>query len=82
MLISPFIAWSFYGIGFLFGKIKGMKAFNGASLYNWLTLSFVAFAALSNNPEGMGSLIAGFSVSWFVGRSLSKRYKLNAIPKQ
>ncbi len=77
MLVSPFVAWASYGLGLLIDKILGRKAFNGASVFNWLTFGMVVVTALANEPERAGGLAAAFAISWFVGRRLSKKYKLS-----
>jgi hypothetical protein len=75
LIVSPFIAWAFYGAGLFIDKLAGRKVVNGASIYNWLTLCLVVLAALASRPEHVGRLLVAFSLSWFVGRALSKKYK-------
>jgi hypothetical protein len=75
LFVMPFVAWLFYAIGKLVDRLAGRAVLNGASIYNWLTLAYVAVVGLSGNAEGLGRLLVAFSVSWYVGRRLSKKYK-------
>ena len=75
IFILPFVAWAFYGLGLLMDRLAQRRMMNGASAYNWLSLAFLALAALANRPELVGRLVVTFSISWFVARALSKKYK-------
>ncbi|MDN2672656.1 hypothetical protein OX459_14720 [Janthinobacterium sp. SUN026] len=75
MFLTPFVAWAFHGLGEVLNKHLGRNAVNGASVYNWLSLTIAALPALANNPQAFGRLLAAFSISWIVGVSLSKKHK-------
>lgn len=75
IFVLPFIAWAFYGVGNLIDKIRGAPTVNGAAVYNWLSLAIVFIAGVGGGPERLGALLVAFSVSWIVGRSLSKKYR-------
>ena len=75
IFILPLVAWAFYGLGLLVDRLARRRVMNGASAYNWLSLAVLALVALANRPELVGRLVVTFSISWFVARALSKRYK-------
>lgn len=75
IFVLPFVAWGFYGIGLLVDRMAKCPVLNGASLYIWLSVAFVLVLALANRPEAVGRMLVAFSISWFVARALSKKYK-------